>query len=135
MTPPDSSSSGRVRITSPLAGAPAPQRRSARQEIDESTTVGAVYVRSLVRSQRRAALTTAAAAMITIGLMPIVFWADLPMHTWSVAGVPAVWWVLGVGVYPWVWWLGRIFVWRAERNETIFAALMESPTDPEDGPP
>lgn len=119
----------RVRVTSPLVHATAPQRRSARQEIDEQSTVGAVYVRSLVRAQRRAAIAVTLVAAISIGVMPLAFWTD-PARSWRIGEVPAVWVVLGAGVYPWVWWLGRAYVWRAERNETTFVALMESPTDP-----
>lgn len=119
----------RVRVTSPLVHAAAPQRRSARQEIAEQSTVGAVYVRSLVRAQRRAAIAVTLVAAVSIGVMPLVFWTD-PARSWRIGEVPAVWLVLGVLVYPWVWWLGRAYVWRAERNETTFLALMESPTDP-----
>jgi hypothetical protein len=121
---------GRVRVTSPLAQAPAAQRRSARQEIAESTTVGAVYVRSLVSAQRRAAVLTTVLAMATIGVLPLLFWADTPVRTWQVGPVPLVWLALGIGVYPWVWWLGRANVARTERNEETFLGLMESPTDP-----
>ncbi|WP_229052230.1 hypothetical protein [Aeromicrobium sp. Leaf350] len=120
----------RVRVTSPLVHAPAPQRRSARQEVAEQSTVGAVYVRSLVRAQRRAAIATTLVAAVSIGVLPVLFWSDLPVRTWTIASVPVVWIVLGVLVYPWVWWLGRAYVWRAEHNESTFVALMDSPTDP-----
>lgn len=129
MTAPDRQT-GRVRITSPLAHAPAHERRSAAQEIEESSTVGAVYVRSLMRAQRRAAVGTVLLAATSIGLLPIIFWTDLALRSWHVGPVPLVWIALGVGVYPWVWLLGRANVARTERNERTFSALMESPTDP-----
>jgi hypothetical protein len=136
VTPEDAASEHpeRVRVTSPLVHAAAPQRRSARQEVAEQSAVGAVYVRSLVRAQRRAAIATTLVAAFSIGVLPALFWSDLPVRTWTVGGVPAVWLVLGVLTYPWVWWLGRVYVWRAERNESTFVALMESPTDPTDPP-
>ncbi len=134
MSPPDPPGewTERVRVTSPLVDAPRPQRRSARQEIDESSALGGVYVRSLMRAQRRAALATALVAMVSIGVLPLLWWSDLPMRTWHVGSIPAVWFVLGIAVYPWVWLLGRAYVSRAERNEAIFAALLDSPTDPAD---
>src|SRR5690606_19676707 len=60
---------GRVRVTGPLTSAPAHVRRSVRQEIDESTSVGEVYMRSLIRSQLRAALTVATTLMLSIGAL------------------------------------------------------------------
>ena len=120
----------RIRVTSPTAGAPAHQRRSAREEIDESTAMGEVYVRSLVRAQLRAALVVIGAVTLTIGGLPVVFWHVGPIRDAVVGPVPLVWLVLGVGVYPWVWWLGHSFVHRVERNEARFAALVDSPTDP-----
>ncbi|WP_375001021.1 hypothetical protein [Aeromicrobium sp. CTD01-1L150] len=130
----DQPHTGRVRVTSPLADAPAAQRRSARQEIAESTTVGTVYVRSLVRAQRRAAIVTSALAIVTIGVLPVLFWSDVAVRSWHVGPVPLVWVVLGAGVYPWVWWLGRANVARVERNESTFGSLMDSPTDPPSPP-
>ena len=56
-TGPDGTYTGRVRVTNPLTSAPAHIRRSVQQEIDESTGVGEVYMRSLIRSQLMAALT------------------------------------------------------------------------------
>ncbi len=124
----------RVRITSPMAGAPAHQRRSAREEIDESTAMGEVYVRSLVRAQLRAALVVIGAVTLTIGALPLLFWHAAPLREATVGPVPLVWLVLGVGVYPWVWWLGHSFVQRVERNEARFAALVDSPTEPDIDP-
>lgn len=120
----------RVRVTSPLAHAPAHQRRSAREEIDQSTAMGEVYVRSLVRAQLRAALVVIGAVTLTVGILPLVFWHVGPIRDATVGRVPLVWIVLGVAIYPWVWWLGHSFVQRAERNEVRFAALIDSPTDP-----
>lgn len=112
----------RVRVTSPRTIAPASVRSSIRQEIDESTGVGEIYVRSLVRLQLRAALAVVVALVLTLGSLPLVFGAleDLP----AVGRVPLPWIVLGVAVYPWLfalaWWYNR----QAERAEREFAFLV-----------
>ncbi len=134
---------GRVRITSPRTSAAAPARRSVRQEIDESTGVGEVYMRSLVRSQLRAALTVLATLVITVGALPLVFRVlddvtqlAVPLP-WTELAVPLPWIVLGVLVYPGLLGLGWLYVRHAERVEADFAQLVEpSRPDPEaDGPP
>ncbi len=91
---------GRVRVTSPLTTAPAHVRRSVRQEIDESTGIGEVYMRSLIRAQLRAALTVAATLVLSIGALPLLFLAFDSVTEMHVLGVPVPWWILGVLVYP-----------------------------------
>ncbi|WP_293786344.1 hypothetical protein [uncultured Aeromicrobium sp.] len=119
----------RQRITNPLTTARAHVPRSVRQEIDESTGVGQVYVRSLVRSQLRAALTVCATLAFTVGTLPLVF-AFLPVVTEaSILGVPLPWIVIGVAVYPAVLLLGWLYVRYAERAESDFIALVESEND------
>ncbi|MFD7705566.1 hypothetical protein ACFV6E_00730 [Streptomyces sp. NPDC059785] len=89
-----------------------------RTEIDEQTTLGHTYVRSLMRSQLRAALTVAAVLALLVGPLPLVF-AVLPED----AGLE--WGVLGFCVYPPLVLLGRWYVRRAERNEKDFVRLVE----------
>ena len=120
--------SGRVRITSPLTTASAHVRRTVQQEIDESTGIGEVYVRSLVRSQLRAALTVITTLLLTLGALPIVFWLLDDLTRLDVFGVPLPWIVLSVAVYPGLCLLGWLYVRQAERSERDFTALV-SPTD------
>ncbi len=116
---------GRVRVTNPLTAAPAHVRRSVRQEIDESTGVGEVYMRSLIRSQLRAALTVVATLMLSIGALPIVFLVFDSVTDFSVAGVPLPWIVLGVVVYPALFLLGWLYLRQVERAELDFTELVE----------
>ncbi len=118
---------GRVRITSPLTTAPAHVRRTVQQEIDEATGIGEVYVRSLVRSQLRAALTVITTLMLTLGALPIVFWLLDDLNTLELWGIPLPWIVLSVAVYPGLFLLGWLYVRQAERSERDFATLL-SPT-------
>jgi len=118
---------GRIRITSPLTTAPPHVRRTVQQEIDESTGIGEVYVRSLVRSQLRAALTVITTLMLTLGSLPVVFWLLDDLNTLELWNIPLPWIVLAVAVYPGLFLLGWLFVRQAERSERDFTTLL-SPT-------
>jgi hypothetical protein len=125
MTEPDADPrTGRVRITSPLTTASPHVRRTVQQEIDESTGIGEVYVRSLVRSQLRAALTVITTLMLTLGALPVVFWLLEDLSQLSILGIPLPWIVLGVAVYPGLFLLGWLYVRQADKSERDFAALV-----------
>ncbi len=85
-------------------------------EIDEQTTLGAAYVRSLMRSQLRTGLTAFAVLALPVVTLPLFFGA--------LRNTTVVWIVLGFGCYPVLvliaWW----YVRRAERNERDFARLV-----------
>lgn len=115
----------RVRVTSPLASAPAHVRRSVRQEIDESTGIGEVYMRSLIRAQLRAALTVAATLLLSIGALPLLFLAFDSVAEVHVLGVPVPWLILGVAVYPGLFALGWVYIRHVERAERDFTELVE----------
>lgn len=101
-----------------------PAHTPARSEISEQTTLGATYVRSLMRGQLRAGLGALAALTLLVGLLPLLFL--LP----RVASAPLVYVVLGVLVYPVLWFIARTYVSRAERNEADFTGLVTDPTEP-----
>ena len=115
----------RVRVTNPLTTAPSHVRRSISQEIDESTGVGEVYMRSLIRSQLRAALTVAITLVLSIGALPLVFLAFDSVTEFTIWGIPLPWLVLGVAVYPGLFALGWLYLRQAERAERDFAELVE----------
>ncbi|MEU8543668.1 hypothetical protein AB0C52_27375 [Streptomyces sp. NPDC048717] len=96
---------------------PRPQHPPARSEISEQTTLGHTYVRSLMRSQLRAALTGLGALALLVGSLPLLLALPVPEA--------AVWLTLGVGVHPVVWAIARWYVRRAERNERDFTGLVE----------
>ena len=87
---------GRVRVTNPLTSAPAHVRRSVRQEIDESTGIGEIYMQSLIRSQLRAAIAVALTLVLSVGALPLTFMAFDTVTEFRVLGVPAPWLILGV---------------------------------------
>ncbi|MGW6706190.1 hypothetical protein ACWGDE_15035 [Streptomyces sp. NPDC054956] len=102
-----------------------PAHTPARSEISEQTTLGATYVRALMRSQLRAGLCALAALVLLVGLLPPLFLSP------RVASGPLVGVVLGVLVYPALWLVARAYVVRAERNEADFTGLV---TDPAEAP-
>lgn len=100
-----------------------PAHTPARSEISEQTTLGATYVRALMRSQLRAGLGAVALLFLLLGLLPLGFL--LPR---AVAG-PVVWVALGLVAYPVMWLIARRYVARAERNEADFTGLVTDPAD------
>ncbi|MFJ7336499.1 hypothetical protein ACIQU3_25225 [Streptomyces sp. NPDC101110] len=89
-----------------------------RTEIDEQTTLGHTYVRSLMRTQLRAALTVFTVLGLLVGPLPLLFAAmpDARRLAWA---------VLGFGLYVPLVLLARWYVRRAERNERDFVRLVE----------
>ncbi|WP_031147180.1 hypothetical protein [Streptomyces erythrochromogenes] len=101
----------------------APAHTPARSEISEQTTLGATYVRALMRSQLRAGLGALAALAALVGSLPLVFVVERARTG------PLVWLVLGLLVYPVMWLIARWYVRRAERNEADFTGLVMDPAD------
>ncbi|MFG2985800.1 hypothetical protein ACGFYQ_31860 [Streptomyces sp. NPDC048258] len=100
-----------------------PAHTPARSEISEQTTLGATYVRALMRSQLRAGIGALAALALLIGTLPLVL--VLP----RTASGPLVWVALGLLVYPVMWVIARWYVTRAERNEADFTGLVMDPAE------
>ncbi|MFI8386850.1 hypothetical protein [Streptomyces sp. NPDC085540] len=100
-----------------------PAHTPARSEISEQTTLGATYVRALMRSQLRVALGALVALVSLIGTLPLVFALSRD------ASGPLVWVALGLLVYPVMWLIARWYVTRAERNEADFTGLVMDPAD------
>ncbi|WP_406433063.1 hypothetical protein OHB00_09025 [Streptomyces sp. NBC_00631] len=109
----------RVTVTGP----PRRSRRTLgyyrpRTEIDEQTTLGHTYVRSLMRSQLRVALVVFAVLVLLVGPLPLVFAAAPEARRLE-------WLVLGFCLYAPLILLARWYVRRAERNEEDFVRLVE----------
>lgn len=115
----------RVRITHQRTGAVrrGPQRPPVR-EIDEETRLGDVYMSSLIRSQRRLAITVCVG--ITVLLVGTALLGALApgFADIRVFGVPLPWLVLGALVYPPLIALGWYTVRSSERTERDFMELI-----------
>ncbi|MFJ5547913.1 hypothetical protein [Streptomyces sp. NPDC093225] len=103
----------------------------ARSEITEQTSLGATYVRALMRSQLRAGLAALAVLVVLVGSLPLLF--ALPHTPSGGAPAPLVWAVLGCAVYPVLWLVARWYVRRAERNERDFTGLVADPAERGEG--
>ena len=115
----------RVRVTSPRTTARPHRRRTTLQEIDEETSIGEVYMRSLMRSQLRLALEVVVALTVTVGGLPLVFAVFPQINDAAVMGIPLPWILLGIAVYPVLFLLGWIYIRQSERTERDFAELVE----------
>ncbi|MFI9583812.1 hypothetical protein ACIHCQ_18635 [Streptomyces sp. NPDC052236] len=102
-----------------------PGHAPARSEISEQTTLGATYVRSLMRSQLRAALYALGTLALLVGSLPLLFALPAAFDGRLATPEPIVWAALGVAVYPVMWLTARWYVRRAERNEEDFTRLLE----------
>jgi hypothetical protein len=107
-----------VRVTGPRSGRP--RRTSVASEIDAQSTVGEVYMRSLMRSQLRLALQVVVLLAVTIGSLPVLFEAIPGLRDARLLGVPLPWLLVGVCAYPVLVGLAWFYLRRAERNEDAF---------------
>jgi uncharacterized membrane protein (DUF485 family) len=98
--------------------------RPASHEIGEQTQVGAVYMDSLIRSQRRLAVIVCfTIAVLLFGTALLGAFAPTFARL-RLLGVPLPWVVLGVLVYPVLIALAAYTVRQAERNEHAFTELV-----------
>jgi len=114
----------RVRVTGPRTGRRRPTTVAA--EIDARTELGAVYMRSLVRSQLRLAVGVVLVLAATLGAVPLAFTLAPSLGHVELLGVPVAWLVLGVLAYPFLVGLAIAYVRRAERNEAAFRDLLDA---------
>jgi len=119
--------SKRVVVTSPRARATSATGPVARGtlDLDEQTTVGEVYLRSLIRTQLRLAMTVCLAVLLVVAGLPLLFDLWPATRDTRVLGIAAPWLALGVIAYPALVIGGWAYVRAAERNERRFAALVE----------
>lgn len=121
----------RVRVTAMSGqrrpGTPVrPARGVASRDLDEQTVLGDVYLRGLLRDQRRLAIGVLVALGLALGLLPALFAfaPDLAATRVPRLGVSLPWLVLGVAVYPALVLLARAYVRGAERTERDFTDLL-----------
>ncbi|ACU39100.1 DUF485 domain-containing protein [Actinosynnema pretiosum subsp. pretiosum] len=116
----------RVVVTSPRTRAPrAPRPYPASREIDEQSELGAVYMRSLIRSQRRLGFTLCAVVCGAVSALPLLFALVPGVAEQRLLGLQLPWLLLGVLVFPVLVGAGWFYVRQAERGEAEFAELVE----------
>lgn len=115
----------RVRVTGPPRHVGGRPTRSRIGDVHEQTELGDLILQSLLREQFALAARALAIVTVTLGVLPLIFfiWPDLSEQT--VVGVPVAWLLLGVLAYPLLVALAWRYVRRAERNELVFADLLD----------
>jgi len=93
-------------------------------EFEEQTEVGELYLKALVRRQRRLSLGVAAVFATFLLVQPLLAWWWPGWSRLRLVGIPVDWLVLGLGSYPLLIWLGSIYVRRAEEVDDEFTDLL-----------
>ncbi|MCW2504380.1 MAG: hypothetical protein JWO79_2664, partial [Actinomycetia bacterium] len=96
-----------------------------RQELEEQTPLGEVLVRGLMRAQLALALRVSALVIVGLGLLPLLFALAPGIATATILGIRVPWVLLGGLAFPFLVFVGWIYVRMAERNERDFAELVE----------
>jgi uncharacterized membrane protein (DUF485 family) len=87
------------------------------------------FLRHLMRRQLRLSIACAAAfAIVLLGLPLLNYFAPDLMAT-RVAGFTLTWFVLGVGFFPFVWIIARIFITRSMALEAAEVATARRQQD------
>lgn len=116
----------RVVVTSPRTGAPRPRRPyPASREITEQSQLGALYMRSLIRTQRTLGLLVVGLVAGGLATLPLVFTFAPSVSRVEVLGIGLPWMLLGAVVFPVFVLAGWFYVRQAERSERQFAELVE----------
>jgi len=115
----------RVVVTGPRRDVRRRARRSAVDDIDQQTRVGAVYLRALVRTQLRLGLATVALVVVPLAVLPLLFGLVPALGSLRLGPAPLWWLLLGFLVYPAILGAGWWYVRQAERNEAQFTDLVE----------
>lgn len=119
----------RVRVTSPRATARRSRLVRVTAEIDAQSVIGDVYMRSLVRAQLRLALTVIGVVGSALGSLPLLLTLAPAARQVELFGIPVLWLVLGVIVYPALLGAGWWYVRQAERTEAAFVDLVDDPAE------
>lgn len=95
-------------------------------DVQEQTPLGDVFLSSLLREQFGLAARIILVVTVTLGLVPLVFHLFPDLADAELFGISLPWLVLGVLAYPFLLLLAWRYVRRAERNEQVFADLVEA---------
>jgi hypothetical protein len=94
------------------------------RDIDEQTSLGESYMRSLIRTQLRLAMAMLAVVIVPLATLPVVFSLDAGIGELTVGSVPLPWLLLGIVVYPLLVVVGWRYVRQSERNEAEFERIV-----------
>lgn len=113
----------RVRVTSSRREATTARRRPMAAALVEQTGAGELYLRGLMRAQLRLALAVLAGLAVVLGGIPVLYVVLPATRAVQVAGVPVVWPVLAVLVYPVLVGVAAWYTRSATRIERRLSAV------------
>lgn len=107
----------RVRVQAPADAAVDLQVPSAEHSAEN------FYVRQLIRSQLRLAVSVASGIIVLlVGITVLLsYWPQISQIT--LARIPLPWWILGLGVYPLILIAGVLYNISAVRNEKRYRSI------------
>lgn len=83
------------------------------------------YVRSLIRSQFRLAISVALGFLLLLVGLAVIGATWPQIQEIRLATIPLPWWLLGVGVYPMILLSAFLFNRAAARNEEQYRSIVE----------
>lgn len=95
-----------------------------RDEIAGTSRLGTTYVSSLMRAQLQLTLGVLTLGTLTLGALPLIFAIVPEARTFAISGVPVVWVVLGLLVYPAIVLTARWYTRASERIEADFSDVV-----------
>ena len=114
----------RVRVTRTPRQSRHEGPRTVRDEIAGTSGLGTTYVASLMRAQLQLTLGVLALGVLTLGALPLIFALVPPARGVAVLGLPVLWLILGVLVYPAVVLTARWYTRASERIEADFTDVV-----------
>ncbi len=104
--------------------------RPPRDELAETTAVGEIYLRRLMRAQLGLSLTALLSFGGVFAGLPLALWLAPGVDRAQVFGVPLTLVVLCVLVFPILIGVGRLYERRATALDEAFRDLVEGERDP-----
>jgi hypothetical protein len=118
----DARENKRVTVTGPRRSSPSTQ--GGVRELAESTPVGDLYLRSLMRSQLGLSLRVLTVFVTLFLGLPLLFYVAPSLSNDKVFGVSLPWVILGVAMYPVLLALAWVYNRSANRIDDEFIALL-----------
>lgn len=98
----------------------------ARVELAQQTSWGEMLIRDLIRAQLRSALALGLVVLLLLCALPLTFAMVPSFASFTFAGVPMAWLVLGVLPFPLLFGVGLWYNRLAERHERAFVDMIEN---------
>ncbi|HEX2914080.1 MAG TPA: DUF485 domain-containing protein [Chloroflexia bacterium] len=95
------------------------------KEVAEQTTYGTVFLNDLVKRQRALSISVAIVFLVIVFSLPLLNFFVRSLVSFEIFGFDISWLVLGILIYPLIWWLAFYFVSTADKYEEDFTKLVK----------